>query len=199
MRSIHHFFIEFNWQQSISAFFVLFAVINVLGSTTFIIKLRKQIGCINAKKTIVAMGLIMISFLFVGTSVLDLFRVDLDSFAIAGGIVLLLLGLEMVLNVSIFKIDAYSEGSSVVPLAFPILAGAGTLISLLTLKAEHKDVNILCGILANLVLVYVCLKNSEWIERKLGILAVSVIHRVTGIVLMSIAVKLFRTHLLFTI
>ena len=137
----------------------------------------------------------MTSFLFLGPSILALFQVDISSFSVAGGIILFLLGLEMVLNVSIFKVDACPEAASVVPLAFPILAGAGTLTALLTLKAEYKDINILCGTLANLILVYICLRYSEWIERTLGKLGVTIIHKVMGIVLLSIAVRLFKTHL----
>ena len=196
MLTIYDFFRAFDWQQSLSAFLILFAVIDILGNTAIIINLRKKVGCIYAQKTTVAMGIIMIVFLFIGPSILALFQVDISSFSIAGGIILFLLGLEMVLNISIFKVDADPETSSVVPLAFPILAGAGTLTALLTLKAEYEDINILCATVANLFLVYICLRYSEWIEQKLGKLGVTIIHKVMGIVLLSIAIKLFKTNLL---
>jgi len=196
MNSVYEFFTGFSGKQTLSAFLILFAVIDILGSTAIIIDLRKKVGCIHAKKTTVAMGLIMVIFLFVGPTILYLFRIDVNSFAIAGGIILFLLGLEMVLNVSIFKVDANPEATSVVPLAFPILAGTGSLTALLTLKAEYKDINILCGTLANLVLVYFFLRHSEWVELRLGKLGVNIVHKVMGVILLSIAVKLFKTHLL---
>ena len=195
MYGLYHFFTEFDGQQTLSTFLILFAVIDILGNTTIIINLRKQAGCIHAEKTVAVMAIIMVGFLFLGPTILRLFQVDIGSFAVAGGIILFLLGLEMVLNVSIFKVDACPETASVVPLAFPMLAGAGTLTALLTLKAEYKDINILCGTLANVVLVYLFLRYSEWIERKLGKLGVSIVHKVMGIILISIAVKLFKTNL----
>ena len=195
MHSVLKFFAAFDGQQSLSAFLILFAVIDILGSIGIIIRLRQQVGCIHAKKTTMAMGIIMTSFLFIGPSILVLFHVDIGSFAVAGGVILFLLGLEMVLNVSIFKVDLCPETTSVVPLAFPILAGAGTLTALLTLRAEYEDINILCGMVANLILGYTFLRYSEWIERSLGKLGVTIIHKVMGIVLLSIAVRLFKTHL----
>ena len=198
MHLLHQFLAEFDGQEALSAALILFAVIDIVGSIAIIINLRKQVGCIHARKTTVAMGIIMISFLFAGPVILDLFHVDISSFAIAGGIILFLLGLEMVLNVSIFRVDACPEAASVVPLAFPILAGAGTLTALLTLKAEYKDINIVCAILANLAFVYAFLRYSERIEQMLGKLGITIIHKVMGIILLSIAVKLFKTHLLLT-
>lgn len=199
MHSVYSFFTEFDGQQTLSAFLILFAVIDILGNTGIIINLRKQVGCIHAEKTTAVMGVIMVGFLFLGPTILGVFQVDIGSFAIAGGVILFLLGLEMVLNVSIFKVETCPETASVVPLAFPILAGAGTLTALLTLKAEYKDINILCGTLANLVLVYVFLRCSEWIESRLGKLGVSVVHKVMGVILLSIAVKLFKIHLLLPV
>ena len=138
----------------------------------------------------------MISFLFVGQSLLDLFSIDAASFSVAGSIILFLIGLEMILNVSIFKVEIDNQSPSIVPLVFPIIVGTGTLATLLTLKSEYADINILCGTLANLMFVYAILRYSEWIECKLGRVGVNVIHKVMGIVLLSVAVKLFRAHLL---
>ncbi|MEL6539305.1 MAG: MarC family protein [Bacteroidota bacterium] len=199
MHNFYSFFIEFDGQQTLSAFLILFAVIDILGNTGIIISLRRQVGSIHAEKTTVVMGMIMVSFLFLGPTILSIFQVDIGSFAIAGGVILFLLGLEMVLSVNIFKVESCPETASVVPLAFPILAGAGTLTALLTLKAEYKDINILCGTLANLILVYIFLRCSEWIEYRLGKLGVSIVHKVMGIILLSIAVKLFKTHLLLPV
>ena len=167
-----------------------------MGNVGIIINLRKQVGCIHAKKTTMAAGIIMFTFLFTGTFVLDLFHIDIDSFATAGSIIIFLLGLEMVLNISLFKADVNPEAASIIPLAFPILAGTGTLTALLTLKVEYQTINIILGILPNLVLIYIFLKYSEWIEHKLGPVGVSIVHKVMGLMLVAIAVKLFKTHLL---
>ena len=138
----------------------------------------------------------MIIFLFIGEYILQVFHIDVSSFSVAGGIVLFLLGLEMILNIDIFKINpSMSKYSSIVPLAFPILAGAGTLTTILTLKSEYKTINILCGILTNLIFVYIILKYSAWFEKKLGLEGTNVIRKVMGIVLLSIAIKLFKTNL----
>lgn len=196
MRSVHEFLVSFDWHHALSAFLVLFAVIDVFGSTAIVINLRKKVGHIHAPKATVAAGLIMISFLFVGQSLLDLFSIDAASFSVAGSIILFLIGLEMILNVSIFKVEIDNHSPSIVPLVFPIIVGTGTLATLLTLKSEYADINILCGTLANLMFVYAILRYSEWIECKLGRVGVNVIHKVMGIVLLSVAVKLFRAHLL---
>ena len=198
MDHIRHFLTGFDKEQALSSFFILFALIDIVGNVGIIINLRKQVGCIHAKNTTIAAGGIMFTFLFTGTFVLDLFHIDLDSFAIAGSIIIFLLGLEMVLNVSVFKVDANPEAASIIPLAFPILAGTGTLTALLTLKAEYQTINIILGILPNLVLIYIFLKYSEWIERKLGPVGVSIVHKVMGLMLVAIAVKLFKTHLLLS-
>lgn len=144
----------------------------------------------------IAVSGIIVVFLFLGQSLLDVFAIDIASFVLAGSIILFILGLEMVLDVSIFHIAVDNDGtSSVVPLAFPIVSGTGTLITLLTLKESYAIVNILCSILANLVFVYFVIRYSEFIERRLGKLGVSVLHKVMGVVVLSIAVKLFKTYL----
>jgi multiple antibiotic resistance protein len=184
----------FDWQQTLSSFWALFAVIDILGSVPIIISIRKKTGRIDVNKTAMAVGVIMLVFLFLGQSLLDIFCIDMASFSIAGSVVLFILALEMILNVSIFKIEVDNESASIMPLAFPVIAGVGTLITLLTLKSDHANINILCATLANIVFVYVILRCSEWIERKLGSLGVSIVHKVMGVVLLSIAVKLFKTH-----
>ncbi|MCG8340030.1 MAG: MarC family protein [Cytophagales bacterium] len=196
MNSIYQFFSDFDSQEVFSSFLIFFAVMDILGSTAIIVNFRRKVGHIEAKKATIAVGIIMSTFLFVGESLLRLFHVDISSFSVAGGIVLFILGLEMVLNIDIFKIDTEDVGSSsIVPLAFPMLAGAGTLTTILALKAEYKDINILGGTLINLIFVYIILEYSEWFERKLGRAGLNVIRKVMGIVLLSIAVKLVKTHL----
>ncbi len=195
MFNIHAFFLDFNWKEIISSFWILFAVIDIMGNVPLIINIRKKVGKIHAGKTTLATAIIMLSFLLTGKMLLDVFSVDIPSFAIAGSIILLILGLEMVLDINIFKVDLSGGASEIVPLAFPILAGTGTLVTLLALKLQYALINILCASLGNLVLVYLIIHYSEWIEYKLGKLAISVIHKVMGVVLLSIAIKLFRTYL----
>jgi multiple antibiotic resistance protein len=196
MHSVRHFFGLFDWQQALSSFWILFAVIDILGSIPIITSIRRRAGSIHIRKTMIAVSGIIVVFLFLGQSLLDVFAIDIASFVLAGSIILFILGLEMVLDVSIFHIAVDNDGtSSVVPLAFPIVSGTGTLITLLTLKESYAIVNILCGILANLVFVYFVIRYSESIERRLGKLGVNVLHRVMGVVVLSIAVKLFKTYL----
>lgn len=194
MASLYEFFIEFDLRKFFYAFLILFVVVDVPGSTAIIISMRKKIGYIDARKTATVAGIIMVTFLFTGQAVLNLFSVDVSYFSLAGSVILFLVGLEMSLNISIAKIETDAESSSVVPLAFPMIVGTGTLATLITLKATHKVINVLCGTLVNLLLIYLVLKYSEWIEKKLGRLGISIIHRMMGIILLAIAIKLFTTH-----
>ena len=196
MHNIRNFSLGFDWQQILSSFWILFAVLDILGSIPIIMSIRKRAGGIHIQKTMVAVVVIMVTFLFLGQSLLDVFSIDIASFVIAGSVILSILGLEMILDVSIFHISLDNDGSSsIVPLAFPVVSGTGTLITLLTLKEEYNTINILCATLANLVIVYVVIRYSEWIEHKLGKLGVNIIHKVMGVVVLSIAVKLLKTHL----
>jgi multiple antibiotic resistance protein len=185
-------------KQIISVSLILFSVIDIVGSIPVIIDLKKKAGghIQSGKATLVA-GLLMVLFLFVGESLLDLFHLDVASFAVAGAIVIFLLGLEMVLGVSIFKEDeSLARTASVVPIAFPLIAGAGTMTTILTLKAEYASQNILLGIIINLILVYLVLKLSGWIEKKIGRGGEAILRKVFGIVLLAISIKLFKTNLL---
>ena len=190
MASLYEFFIEFDLRKFFYAFLILFVVVDVPGSTAIIISMRKKIGYIDARKTATVAGIIMVTFLFTGQAVLNLFSVDVSYFSLAGSVILFLVGLEM----SLAKIETDAESSSVVPLAFPMIVGTGTLATLITLKATHKVINVLCGTLVNLLLIYLVLKYSEWVEKKLGRLGISIIHRMMGIILLAIAIKLFTTH-----
>ncbi|OJW70661.1 MAG: hypothetical protein BGO68_06315 [Candidatus Amoebophilus sp. 36-38] len=195
MNHIYAFFTALDIKKFFTSFLILFAVLNILGCTAIISNMRKKVGYINAKKTATVAGILMVSFLFIGDIVLDLFSIDIDSFTLAGSIILFLLGIEMSLNLSIFKSDADPETSSVIPLAFPIIAGTGTLSTLLTLKEVYQTINVLLASLVNAVLIFLVVKYSEWIETQLGKLGVSIIHRMMGIILIAIAIKRFKTYL----
>ena len=191
---VYQFFVEFDPRKLFSAFLILFVVVDVLGSTAMIINMRKKIGYIDARKTATVAGVIMTGFLFLGQAMLDLFSVDIGSFALAGSLILFLIGLEMSLNINLFKIDTDADSSSVVPLAFPMIVGTGTLATLITLKATYKTINVFGAALINLWLIYLVLKHSEWLEAKLGRLGITIVHKMMGIILLSIAIRLFKTH-----
>jgi multiple antibiotic resistance protein len=197
MSIIYDFFTAFELKKFISSFLILFAVVDVLGSIAIIITMRKKVGYIDARKTASVAGLIMIIFLFLGKTILDLFSIDIASFSLAGSFILFLIGIEMCLNVNIIKLETDTESSSVVPLAFPIIVGTGTLTSMITLKAEYATINVFLAAIVNLFLVFLVLKYSEWIEKKLGKLVITIIHKMMGIILLALAVKLFKTHLHF--
>lgn len=187
----------FSFKEIISVTLILFSVIDILGSIPIIIDIRKREGRIQSEKATIIAGVLMIIFLFLGTSILNLFGIDVESFAIAGALIMFLIGMEMILGVSIFKSDNETSGTgSIVPLAFPLIAGAGTMTTILSLKAEYLTQNILVGIVVNLVFVYIVLKTSGWLERKIGAAGFSILRKVFGIILLAIAIKLFKSNLL---
>ena len=174
---------------------ILFSVIDILGSVPIVIDLRKKYGKIYSGKATIIAGTIMIVFLFVGESILSFMGLDIGSFAVAGSVVIFLIGLEMVLGTEIFKSDTSENTSaSIVPLAFPMIAGAGTLTTLLSLRAEFHELNITIGILLNLAFIYLALKMSTWMERKIGQSGFNVLRKVFGIILLAIAIKLFKNN-----
>ncbi|WP_144606877.1 MarC family protein [Algoriphagus algorifonticola] len=182
-------------KQILSVSLILFSVIDILGSIPIIINLRKKVGHIQSEKATVAAGVLMILFLLAGKSILGLFGIGVEDFAIAGALIIFALGAEMILGIELFKPDPdATAGASIVPIAFPLIAGAGTLTTILTLKAEFAQVNIAIGILLNLVFVYAVLKSTTWLERKLGKTGLDVLRRIFGIILLSIAVKIFKTN-----
>lgn len=172
---------------------VLFAVIDILGSIPIIIGIKDKGGKIEAFKASFVAFVIMSMFLFIGKPLLGLFGVDIASFAIAGAVILFLLGLEMVLGVELFKNDS-PEGASIVPVAFPLIAGAGSITSLLSLKAEYSDINIFIALFLNLVLVYFVLKATRFFEKILGRGGIHVLKKIFGIILIAIAIKLFMSN-----
>ncbi len=184
-----------DFKQILSVSLILFSVIDILGSIPIVINLRKKVGHIQSAKATLAAGLLMIVFLFAGESILSLFGIGVEDFAIAGALIIFVIGAEMILGIEIFKVDPEaSTGASIVPIAFPLIAGAGTLTTILTLKAEFEQVNIAIGILMNLIFVYGVLKSTNWLERKLGKTGLDVLRRIFGIILLSIAVKIFKSN-----
>jgi multiple antibiotic resistance protein len=184
-------------KDSFSVTLILFSVIDIVGSIPFIIQIRKREGRIYAEKaTLISAGL-MIIFLFLGQSILKLFGLDVGSFAVAGSIVMFIIALEMILGITLIKDDPDAQGTgSIVPIAFPLIAGAGTLTTILSLRAVYAEVDILVGIVLNLIVVYIVLRASSWLERKIGKSGFAVLRRVFGVVLLSIAVKIFKTNLI---
>lgn len=172
---------------------VLFAVIDIIGSIPIIIDLRQKVGQLKSELATFVAGIIMIVFLFVGESILGLIGIDVGSFAIAGSFVLFFLALEMVLGVKIFK-DDIPATASIVPIAFPLIAGAGTMTTLLSLRSEFDLINIIVAILLNMILVYAVLKSTTRLEKILGNGGISILRKVFGVILLAIAVKLFRTN-----
>ncbi|WP_316800291.1 MarC family protein [Pedobacter frigidisoli] len=184
---------KFDLNQILTTTMVIFAIIDILGSIPVVIQLRKKAGHIESEKaSIVAAGL-MILFLFLGESLLKVIGLDVESFAIAGSLVIFCIAMEMVLGLTIFKEEA-PETVSIVPLAFPIIAGAGTMTTLLSLKTEYQTQNILVGIILNMLFVYFVLKNTERLEKLFGKTGLNILRKAFGVILLAIAIKLFRNN-----
>ena len=193
---------QLNFKDILSVSLILFSVIDILGAIPVIIDLRKKTGHIHAGQATLVSGGIMIAFLYIGKSILNLFGVDINSFAIAGALIIFLIGLEMTLGRNIFKSQdvaaddsSASKAASIVPLAFPVIAGAGTMTTILSLKSQYDELNILVGILLNLVFIYGVLKASVWIEKKLGQVGANVLRKVFGVILLAISIKILKTSL----
>jgi multiple antibiotic resistance protein len=172
---------------------VLFAVIDIVGSIPIIVDLRTKHGHIESEKASIVAGIIMITFLFIGEEFLKVIGIDVHSFAVAGSFVLFFIALEMILGIRIYR-DEESSSASIVPIAFPLIAGAGTMTTLLSLRSEFHTVNILIAIILNLILVYIVLKLSSRLEKMLGKNGLGVIRKAFGVVLLAIAVKLFAAN-----
>ena len=184
---------ELNFKEIITVGMVLFAVIDIVGTIPIVVDLRAKHGHIESDKASLVAGIIMIVFLFIGEEFLNLIGIDVHSFAVAGSFVLFFLALEMILGIRLYRDEAASS-SSIVPLAFPLIAGAGTMTTLLSLKAEFQTINIIIAIVLNIILVYVVLKLSAKIEKMLGEDGLGVIRKTFGVVLLAIAVKLFAAN-----
>ncbi|PCJ92845.1 MAG: hypothetical protein COA50_15040 [Flavobacteriaceae bacterium] len=184
----------FDFHEIATASMILFAVIDILGSIPIILGLRKKVGHIESGKATIVAGIIMIAFLFVGENILKIIGIDVNSFAVAGALVIFFLAIEMVLGITIYK-DDEPESASIVPIAFPLIAGAGTMTSILSLRAEYDVQNIIVAIIVNVIFVYLVLKSSKKIEAVLGKSGLNIIRKVFGVILLAIAVKLFATNI----
>ena len=189
---------NFNFKEVFTAFMVLFAVIDVIGNIPIIIDLRKKAGHIQSEKASIIAGFIMIIFLFLGQSLLELIGIDVHSFAVAGAFILFFIALEMILGITLYKDgeeDVNAITASVFPLAFPLIAGPGSLTTLLSLRAEFHIENIIIAVLANVFLIYIVLKTSSKIERIIGPNGILIIRKIFGVILLAISVKLFATNI----
>jgi multiple antibiotic resistance protein len=182
-----------SWKEIATSGMILFAVIDIIGSIPIILELRKKVGHIQSEKATIVAAIIMILFMFLGEEILKFIGIDVNSFAVAGSFVLFFLSLEMILGITLYK-DEAPETASIVPIAFPLIAGAGTMTSILSLRAEFQAVNIGIAILINSIFVYIVLKSSAKIERMFGKSGINIIRKVFGIILMAIAVKLFAAN-----
>ena len=185
---------NFDVKEIISATMVLFAVVDIIGSVPIIINLRKKAGRIQSEKTAIVAGGLLVVFLFLGKQLLNLFGVTVEAFAVAGAFILFFLALEMILGITLYK-GTTPESASIVPLAFPMVAGAGALTTVLSLRAKFYVENIIVAIIINMIIVYIVLKSSERIEKFLGKQGITVLHNLFGVILLAIAVNLFTANI----
>ncbi|MCB0509702.1 MAG: MarC family protein [Chitinophagales bacterium] len=184
----------------LTVFLTLFAVIDILGSIPVIIDIRAKRGEIESAKATLFAGVLMMCFLFFGKAFLKMLGIDVGSFALAGSIVIFIIGLEMILGVNIFKAGTEdNKNHSIMPIAFPLIAGAGTLTTILSLKAEYSNTVIFVGILANLIVVYSVLKMTKLLEMKMGPSTLEIFRRIFGVILLAIAIKIFKANVNFVI
>lgn len=185
-------------KEIFSVSLILFSVIDIVGSVPFIILIKKREGRIYAEKATIISAVLMVAFLYLGQSILNLFGLDVASFAVAGAIVIFIVAMEMILGITLIKDDPDAKGSgSIVPLAFPLIAGAGTLTTIISLRAVYQETNVLIGILVNLVLIYIVLRSVSWLERVIGKSGFAVLRRVFGVILLAIAVKILKGNISF--
>lgn len=182
-------------KEIITVTFALFAVIDVLGSIPILITLKNKMGEIKALYATLVSGILILAFFFVGKTFLSILGLDISSFAIAGSIVLFILGLEMVLGLEFFKGDTNAKAGSIVPVAFPIIAGSGTLTTVMSIKSIYHEYNILIAIILNLIIIFLVLKSLNKLEKILGAGGILVIRKFFGVILLAIAVKMFRTNI----
>ena len=195
MFSFDYIFSRIDPLQIASAFIVLFAVIDVLGSTPIFISLKNRGRAVNACQATLISTTLLIAFFFAGDAMLRLFSVDVESFAVAGSLVIFLMSLEMLLDVEIFKNNGPIKEATLIPVVFPLIAGPGSFTTLLSLRAEYAQVNILIGLLLNMAFVYVVLKATERVERVISKAAIYLLRKFFGIILLAISVRLFTANL----
>ena len=186
---------QLNLQQIVSAFVVLFAVLDIFGSTPIVIDLKQKGRPVSASKATLISGALLVAFFFVGDWMLKLFSVDIASFAVAGSFVIFLMSLEMILDIEIFKNTGPIKEATLVPIVFPLLAGAGTFTTLLSLRAEYEAVNILFALILNMLIVYAVLRATERVEEVISKSAIYLMRKFFGIILLAISVRLFTTNI----
>jgi multiple antibiotic resistance protein len=185
-----------NFKEIFSATMVLFAVIDIVGNIPIVIELRKKVGRIQSGKASIIAGVILITFLFLGKSILNIIGIDVQSFAVAGSFILFFLALEMILGITLYKEEETNAiTASVFPLAFPLIAGPGSLTSILALRAEYHAINIVIAIIINIIIMYIVLKTSSKIEKIIGQNGIKIIQKIFGVILLAIAVKLFTSNI----
>jgi multiple antibiotic resistance protein len=185
---------SWHFDDLLTVTFTLFAIIDIVGSIPLLISIKERLGGINELKATLLSGLLMVLFVFVGEELLKIFGLDVGSFAVGGSIVIFILGLEMVLGVEFFKPDTDPRSGTLVPIAFPLIAGSGTLTTIISLRANYEKVPLLFGILINLVIVYMVLKSLRHIARLLGPAGLTAVRKFFGVVLLAIAVKIFTSN-----
>lgn len=187
---------DLDFKEILTATMVLFAVIDIIGNIPIVIDLRSKFGDIQSEKASIIAGVIMIAFLFLGKSILNLIGIDVNSFAVAGAFILFFLALEMILGISLYKEEENSAKTiSVFPLAFPLIAGPGSLTTILALRAEYDTINIVIAIIINMIFMYIVLKTSIKIEKIIGKNGINILRKIFGVILLAIAVKLFATNI----
>tara|TARA_B100000287_G_scaffold256452_1_gene241083 strand:- start:1254 stop:1829 length:576 start_codon:yes stop_codon:yes gene_type:complete len=185
---------NFDFKEFISATMILFAIIDIVGNIPLIVLFREKFKVIESEKASIISLLIMIVFLYIGEALLNLLGVDINSFAVAGSIIILFLATEMILGIKLYK-DNNPKTASVVPIAFPLIAGPGTLTTLISIKSEYNEINIILAIILNMILVYFVLKSSEKLQKILGAQGINILRKVFGIILLAIGIKLFTTNI----
>ena len=188
-------FTNFNFQQILSAFIVLFAVIDIIGAIPIIIDLKDKGKDVNALKATLISFLLLLGFFYAGDILLRLFHVDIESFAVAGAFVIFLLSLEMILDIEIFKNQGPIKEATLVPLVFPLLAGAGSFTTLLSLRAEYASMNIIVALVLNMLFFYFVVRMTRKVEKVLGKGGIYLIRKFFGIILLAISVKLFMSNI----
>lgn len=187
-----------DYKEILSVTLILFSVIDILGSIPFVILIRQREGRIYAERATLIAAALMIIFLYLGQSILMLFGLDIGSFAVAGAIVMFIIAMEMILGITLIKDDPDAKGSgSIVPIAFPLIAGAGTLTTILSIRAVYSELNILIGIVLNSIFVYIVLRGSSWLERKIGKSGFAILRKVFGVILLAISVKIIKSNISF--
>jgi multiple antibiotic resistance protein len=184
---------HFSLIEIFASFMVLFAIIDITGSIPIILDIKTRTGDIQAGKASIVAFIIFMAFLFIGSPLLGVFGVDISSFAIAGSFIIFLISMEMVLGIELFKYSS-AGGGSIVPIAFPLIAGAGSITTILSLKAEYQTINILIALVLNMIIVYMVLRLTSFFEKILGPVGLNILKKLFGIILLSIAIKLFITN-----